>query len=233
MQGLSYFHRRMQEVKEDLLKMAGRAEEAVHAATQALVQRDRKLAEAVIQGDRRIDLMQNEIEERCISLLATQQPVAVDLRFLSAVMKITTFLERMGDQAVNLAQRVEVLAEMSPGETPATLLEMADISREMAKSCLDAFVAEDVAKAEAVLARDDELDQRCRSFLEEMIAWMTEERRVIRRGVEYVLASRHLERIGDEATNVAEEVSTWWRAASSATAASRRCRWARCNPPGG
>ncbi|MBU1274962.1 MAG: phosphate signaling complex protein PhoU [Proteobacteria bacterium] len=206
MQGLSYFHRRMQEVKEDLLKMAGRAEEAVHAATQALVQRDRKLAEAVIQGDRRIDLMQNEIEERCISLLATQQPVAVDLRFLSAVMKITTFLERMGDQAVNLAQRVEVLAEMSPGETPATLLEMADISREMAKSCLDAFVAEDVAKAEAVLARDDELDQRCRSFLEEMIAWMTEERRVIRRGVEYVLASRHLERIGDEATNVAEEV---------------------------
>ena len=206
MQGLSYFHRRMQEVKEDLLKMAGRAEEAVYTATQALVKRDRTLAQAVILGDRRIDLMQNEIEERCISLLATQQPVAVDLRFLSAVIKITSFLERMGDQAVNLAQRVEVLAEMSQSEPPATLLEMGDISREMAKACLDAFVAEDVAKATAVLVRDDELDHLCRTFLEEMITWMTEERRVIRRGVEYVLASRHLERIGDEATNVAEEV---------------------------
>ena len=206
MQGLSYFHRRMQEVKEDLLKMAGRAEEAVYTATQALVQRDRKLAQTVIQGDRRIDLMQNEIEERCISLLATQQPVAVDLRFLSAVIKITSFLERMGDQAVNLAQRVEALAELNPSETPATLLAMGDIAKDMAKSCLDAFVAEDVAKAEAVLARDDELDHLCRSFLEEMITWMTQEQRVIRRGVEYVLASRHLERIGDEATNVAEEV---------------------------
>lgn len=206
MQGLSYFHRRMQEVKEDLLKMAGRAEEAVYTATQALVQRDRELAKAVIQGDRRIDLMQNEIEERCISLLATQQPVAVDLRFLSAVIKITTFLERMGDQAVNLAQRVEVLADMSPSETPPTLLRMGAISREMAKDCLDAFVAEDVAKAEAVLARDDELDHLCRSFLEEMITWMNDERRLIRRGVEYILASRHMERIGDEATNVAEEV---------------------------
>ena len=122
------------------------------------------------------------------------------------MIKITSFLERMGDQAVNLAQRVEVLAEMSQSEPPATLLEMGDISREMAKACLDAFVAEDVAKATAVLVRDDELDHLCRTFLEEMITWMTEERRVIRRGVEYVLASRHLERIGDEATNVAEEV---------------------------
>lgn len=206
MQGLSYFHRRMQEVKEDLLKMAGRSEEAVYTATQALAKRDRGLAQTVIQGDRRIDLMQNEIEERCISLLATQQPVAVDLRFLSAVIKIASFLERMGDQAVNLAQRVEVLAEMSPGDTPATLMEMGSIAREMAKACLDAFVAEDVAKAEAVLARDDELDHLCRTFLEEMITWMTEERRLIRRGVELILASRHLERIGDEATNVAEEV---------------------------
>ncbi len=206
MQGLSYFHRRMQEVKEDLLKMAGRAEEAVFTANQALVKRDRELAKSVIVGDRRIDLMQNEIEERCISLLATQQPVAVDLRFLSAVIKIASFLERMGDQAVNLAQRAQTLAEMNPSDTPATLLTMGEIARDMAKSCLDAFVAEDVAKAEAVLARDDDLDHLCRSFLEEMITWMTDERRLIRRGVEFILASRHLERIGDEATNVAEEV---------------------------
>ena len=206
MDGLSHFHRRMQEVKEDLLKMAGRAEQAVHSAARALNARDVELAKTVIQGDRRIDLMQNEIEERCISLLATQQPVAVDLRFLSAVTKIASFLERMGDQAVNLAQRAQALAELEPGPTPQTVMAMSVIAREMGKDCLDAFVEEDVAKAEAVLARDDELDQLCRTFLEEMIVWMNDEQRLIRRGVELILASRHLERIGDEATNVAEEV---------------------------
>ncbi|MCB2225513.1 MAG: phosphate signaling complex protein PhoU [Desulfarculaceae bacterium] len=206
MEGLSHFHRRMQEVKEDLLKMAGRAEQAVHSATRALDARDVELAKSVIQGDRRIDLMQNEIEERCINLLATQQPVAVDLRFLSAVTKIASFLERMGDQAVNLAQRAMALAELDPVPTPGTIMSMSTIAREMSKDCLDSFVEEDVAKAERVLVRDDELDQLCRSFLEEMIGWMNEERRLVRRGVEFILASRHLERIGDEATNVAEEV---------------------------
>ncbi len=206
MEGLTHFHRRMQEVKEDLLKMAGRTEQAVYTATQALDTRDVELAKTVISGDRRIDLMQNEIEERCITLLATQQPVAVDLRFLSAVTKITSFLERMGDQAVNLAQRAMALAELNPGATPQTIMAMSTIAREMSKDCLDAFVEENVAKAQAVLARDDELDHLCRSFLEEMITWMNQEQRLIRRGVELILASRHLERIGDEATNVGEEV---------------------------
>ncbi|MCA1906099.1 MAG: phosphate signaling complex protein PhoU [Desulfarculus sp.] len=206
MNTVSYFHRQMQQVKEELLKMAALVEEAIHDATTALARRDLELARAVVRGDRRIDLMQNNIEERCITLLATQQPVAVDLRFLAAVIKICAYLERMGDQAVNLAQRAMAIEELSPTEVPGTLLHMADIAREMTRDCLDAFVQESVRLATHVLRRDDDLDSLNRSFLEEMIGWMTAERRLIRRGVEFILASRHLERLGDEATNIAEEV---------------------------
>ncbi len=206
MNSLSHFHRQMQSVKEDLLGMAGLVEEAIHDATAALARRDLELARAVVRGDRRIDLTQNSIEERCITLLATQQPVAGDLRFLAAVIKICAYLERMGDQAVNLAQRAMAMDELTEMEAPGTLLHMADIAREMTRDCLDAFVQESVRLATHVLRRDDDLDALNRSFLEEMIAWMTAERRLIRRGVELILASRHLERIGDEATNIAEEV---------------------------
>jgi phosphate transport system protein len=206
MQGQSHFHRQMQQVKQDLLKMAGLSEKAVFQASQALADLDTALAEQVIAGDRRLDLMQNEIEERCITLLATQQPVAVDLRFLSAVIKITSHVERMGDQAVNLADRVKVLAELPSGEMPSVLLLMCKIAREMHAECLDAFATENVVLAAAVRRRDDELDEFNRDFLEEMIADMSCEERYLRRGVELILASRHLERIGDEATNIAEEV---------------------------
>ncbi len=206
MQSQSHFHRQMQQVKEDLLKMAGLSETAVIQASQALAELDVALADQVIAGDRRIDLMQNEIEERCITLLATQQPVAVDLRFLSAVIKITSHVERMGDQAVNLADRVKILAELPEGEMPSVLLLMCKIAQEMHKECLDAFAQENVGLATAVRHRDDELDEFNRDFLEEMIAEMTCEERFLRRGVELILASRHLERIGDEATNIAEEV---------------------------
>jgi len=206
MPGVSHFHRQMREVKEDLLMMAGLVEEAIHQATDSLGQRDAQLAQKVIAGDRRIDLMQNQIEERVFTLLATQQPVAVDLRFLSASIKICSFLERMGDQAVNLAERTQTLAELGPMDNPPQLAAMGELAREMTCLCLDAFVESGVELARKVIKRDDELDALNVELLEAMVGWMTEERRVIRRGVELILASRHLERIGDEATNIAEEV---------------------------
>lgn len=206
MSGQSHFHRQMQQVKQDLLKMAGLVEQAVFEASESLARQDTGLADKVMTGDRRIDLMQNEIEERCITLLATQQPVAVDLRFLSAVIKITGHVERIGDQAVNLAERVQSLAQLAPGDIPPVLLLMCQIAREMVKECLDAFAHQNVTQATAVRRRDDELDEFNRDFLEEMVADMSCEERYLRRGVELILASRHLERIGDEASNIAEEV---------------------------
>jgi phosphate transport system protein len=132
--------------------------------------------------------------------------VAVDLRFITSAMKINTFLERMGDQAVNLAERVQELAEMEPFDIPPVLQQMAQIAQEMTRQCLDAFVRRDVSMAYAVCARDDELDTLNRQLLEEMIGWMMREHRPVLRGVELIIAGRHLERIGDEATNISEEV---------------------------
>jgi phosphate transport system protein len=206
MPGQSHFQRQMQQVKQDLLKMAGLVERSVYEASEALSRLDTELAAKVIAADRRIDLMQNEIEERCITLLATQQPVAVDLRFLSAVIKITGHVERIGDQAVNLCDRVKSLAKLGGSDLPPVLMLMCKIAREMSKECLDAFAHQNVTLAAAVWRRDDELDEFNRDFLEEMIQAMGCEERYLRRGVDLILCSRHLERIGDECTNIAEEV---------------------------
>ncbi|MBI5524085.1 MAG: phosphate signaling complex protein PhoU [Desulfarculus sp.] len=202
----SHFHKQMQEVKSDLLRMAGLVEEAIHDSSSALARRDAELAMTVISKDRPIDMMQNQIEERCIALLATQQPVAVDLRFLSAVIKICAYLERMGDQAVNIAQRSLALKELLPTEVPPTILDMAEISQDMARACMDALANGDLQLVCKVLARDKDLDDLNRQVLEDMVEWMATEQRLIRRGVEFILAARHYERVGDEATNIAEEV---------------------------
>jgi phosphate transport system protein len=196
----------MEGVKEDLLKMAGLVEEAIYEAARALVNRDSALARVVIHSDRRVNALENQIEGNCIKLLATQQPVAVDLRFITSAMKINTFLERMGDQAVNLAERSQELTEMEPFDIPATLQQMAVIAQEMTRRCLDSFVRRDVSLAYEVCARDDELDTLNRQLLGEMIGWMMREHRLVQRGVELIIAGRHLERIGDEATNISEEV---------------------------
>lgn len=206
MNTLSHFHRQIREVKEDLLMMAGLVEESIHEAVDSLTARDKVQAQEVIETDRRIDLMQNQIEERVFTLLATQQPVASDLRFLSAAIKICSHLERMGDQAVNLAERTLLLADMDPVDPPQRLVAMGELAREMTCLCLDAFVQNNVELAKNVIKRDDELDDLNLHILEDMVEWMTREQRVIRRGVELILASRHLERVGDEATNIAEEV---------------------------
>lgn len=204
--GYASFHRQLEAVKQDLLKMAGMVEQAISDATRALVRRDPALARSVIQMDRRINALENQIESNCVRLLATQQPVAVDLRFITSAMKINTFLERMGDQAVNVAERAQELTQMEPFDVPSTLQQMAIIAQEMTRQCLDAFVRKDVSLAYQVCGRDDELDALNRQLLEEMIQWMMREQRLVVRGVELIIAGRHLERIGDEATNISEEV---------------------------
>ncbi len=187
--------------------MGGLVEEAVDRSVRSILLRDSTLTKDVIKNDHRIDDLENLIDQHCVGLLATYQPVAVDLRFLTAALRICTMLERTGDQAVNLAQRAQVLNELEPiGEIPGTFQEMTRVAMEMTRKCLDAFVQGDLLVSYAVCKQDDELDDLNRRLLEEMINWMMGERRLIRRGVEIILAGRHLERIGDQATNISEEV---------------------------
>ncbi len=206
METQSHFVRQMEEVKEDLLGMAGLVEAAIQDSFNALITRSPELARRVLEGDRRIDLMENRIDEKTIVLLATQQPVATDLRFLSSTLRMVSFLERMGDQAVNLSWRAISLCELEPLDFKQPLIDMYEIARDMTRDCLDAFARRNVEQAREIIARDDELDHLNRQFLEDSIQWMSQDQRLMRRGVELILSSRHIERIGDEATNIAEEV---------------------------
>lgn len=203
---LSRFHRDMDALKDQVLQMGDLVEQALADASAALLNRRPLLARKVIDDDGHTDQMENEIEARCVRLLATQQPVAVDLRFIAGALRITRDLERLGDQCVNLAHRTIDLCRQEPLVLPQTLRDMVDIARQMTRSVLNALAGQNTALAEEVIARDDQLDDLNRKLLEEMILWMNQEQRVIRRGVELIIASRHLERVGDEATNVAETV---------------------------
>ncbi len=201
----SYFHLEIDKIKEEILKMGGLVEEAVENATRAILNRDSALANEVIRNDFRVNELENTIDQRCVRLMATHQPVAVDLRFLTSALRISTILERTADQAVNIAQRALAMNELTAfDEIPPLLLQMSDTAKEMTRKCLDAFVQHDTALAYEVCCQDDELDEMNRTLLEDMIKWMMGEQRVVRRGVELILAGRHLERIGDQATNVAE-----------------------------
>ena len=194
-------------IKEDILKMGGLVEEALEDATKALSDRDLDLAKSVIDRDRRINELENTIDAYCIKVIATQQPVAADLRLLTACLRICSTLERSGDQAVNLCERTQALAELTRMENiPPSLLQMGELGKEMTRKALDAFAHRDVDLAREVCCQDDEMDELNRQVLEEMLGWMMDEKRLIRRGVELILASRHLERVGDQATNLAEEV---------------------------
>lgn len=206
MTSISQFHRDMDSLREMTLEMAGLVEHALADSVTALLQRRPHLARKVIESDWRVDHMENELEERCLTLLATQQPVAVDLRFIAGTIRLTRDLERLGDQCVNLSQRALDLCKQEPTHIPNTLVEMTEIAAEMTRGALDALAGQDTELAERIIKRDDDLDALNRDFLEKMITWMNNEQRIIRRGVDLILASRHLERVGDEATNIAETV---------------------------
>lgn len=202
----THFQRQMHQIKEDVLRMGGLVESAIHQAIRALLDRNHNQARAVIRGDKAIDRLDNEIDRQCLNLIATRQPVAGDLRLLTGVFRLCTILERMGDQAVNLAQRTLALVVTGDSTTPEMLLAITRIAQDMTADCLDAFLREDMDLASKVLKRDDELDDLNHSLFDEMVEWMSKNPGQIMTGVQLLLASRHLERIGDLATNVAEEV---------------------------
>ena len=201
-----HFDQDLQTLKEELLEMGGRAEAIIQKSVEALKRRDRHLAEEVFADDKAIDRLEIDVDERCVSLLALRQPMAVDLRFITAALKICNDLERVGDPAVNIAQSAERLAGEPPIKPLVDIPRMADLAAGMLREALDAFVRRDAATARNLVRRDDEVDNLNRQVFRELISYMMEDPRTITRAMDLILVARNLERVADLATNVAEEV---------------------------
>jgi len=201
-----HFHDELSELKVTLLNMSGDAQAALAAAVESLLQRDGRKAEDVISQDRELDRQENEIEEKVIRLLATQQPMARDLRFLTAAMKIANDLERVGDHAVNIAQSAERLLVNRPIVPEPELVEMVRQARTMLADALDAFVRGDAQAGRAICRRDDGVDALHQSMFRILLTHMMEDPHIIGAAMELFLVSRNLERVADLATNIAEDV---------------------------
>jgi len=201
-----HLHRDLESLKKDILTMGAMVESAVRKSVRALHERRSALAQEVIDGDERVDRWEIDVEEQCLKILALHQPVAEDLRFIAAVIKMNNNLERVGDLAVNIAEQALFLANEPPLPIPATLTTMSETTMEMLRASLDAFVNRDPIAARAICARDDEVDQYNREIILELEWLMQSEPSTIGARMRLFSAARQLERIADHATNVAEEV---------------------------
>jgi len=201
-----HFHEDLEGLKARLLVMGGLAEERVRASVQALVERDPGQAEAVRVGDEPINQLHVDIDQRCVTLIALNQPMAADLRAIIAAVKINTDLERVGDLAVNIVEAVQRYLTHLPVKPLIDIPRMAAIAQRMLRDALDAYVRRDLALAEQVLADDDALDNLKSQVFLELLTHMRAAPTTIEPALVLILISRHLERIGDHATNIAEDV---------------------------
>ena len=198
--------RKIEKLKNDLLAMAATVKERLAMSIQAIRDRDRELATAVIDGDSEVNHSELEIEEGCLEVLALHQPVAMDLRLITGVFKIVNQLERIGDLAVNIAETAILMASEEPLDVPSEYFVMAEKTQAMLSKALTAFTKMDEEMAVEILSDDDEIDMmkhKLHSNLEERLTQEIERRRVL---IHLFLVSRHLERIADHATNIAEDV---------------------------
>jgi phosphate transport system protein len=202
----THFQRELEKLKESLLRMAALVEKIITDSMQSLVKRDSDLAQKTISGDGPINTLEIEIEETCLKLLALRQPMAVDLRFITMAMKIITDLERMGDQAVNIAERAVSLNQEPQLKPYIDIPRMAEIVQTMVKDAIDSFVNRDSKLARDICARDDLVDGLNDQVFRELLTYMVADSKTITRSVHLVIVSRCLERIADHATNIAEDV---------------------------
>ncbi len=201
-----HFLEELATLKERLLTMGGLAEERVQLAVDALASRDARLIEQVMVGDEPINQLHIELDRRAFQLLALYQPMAVDLRAIVAAVKINTDLERVGDLAVNIAEAARRYAQHPPVKKLIDIPRMGNIAQGMLRDALDAYVRRDTTLARQVLNRDDELDALKTQIFRELLTYMLQDTATIEPSLDLILISRHLERIGDHATNVAEDV---------------------------
>jgi len=207
------FHQELDELKHRILAMAGMAEQAIDLAVQAYAQRDLALCKRVLDNESAINRAEREVDELAIDLLAMQQPMAVDLRFILAVIKINADLERVGDQAVNIAQRVMNMIELSPTDLPVDIPAMAARVRAMVRDALRSFIEGDSELAKHVLEADDEIDRLNHEAFAELSRCMQTKPDSAVQALDALSIARNLERVADHATNIAEDVIFWVRGA--------------------
>ena len=193
-------------LRAGLLKMGGLVERQIAEAMEALVDRDSDHAREVIKRDQEVNRLDVENDEHCIRMLALHQPTASDLRFLTTGLKITTDLERIGDNAVNISERAIELNEVPQVKPYVDLPRMAEIAQSMVKDCIDAFMRNDIDLAQSVIDRDDEVDQLNYQIYRELLSYMAEDAKIIAPATRLLFVSKYLERIADHATNIAEMV---------------------------
>jgi len=201
-----HFDEELKELKEKVLRMGSLVEKAIHLSIKALVERKNDLAEQVIKSDDEINMLEIEIDELVLRLLALRQPQAGDLRFITSIMKINNDLERMGDLAVNIAERTIELLKFPLLKPLIDIPRMAETAQGMVKDSLDAFVKKDSKLAKSVCERDDKVDNLNDQIFRELLTYMLQDPKTIERAVDLILVGRNLERIADHATNICEDV---------------------------
>ncbi len=200
-----HFSEQLEELRRNLILMGGEVERQIHRAIEALIEVDLEKARAVIEADQEIDRMEMAVEDLAVHLFALQQPVAGDLRFLIAALKINNDLERIGDHAVNIAEGAERLAGQRPFKPFIDIPYMAEVAETMLKQSLDAFVNRDASLAKQVIKKDDILDEKNVSIIRELLTYMAEYPTLITYCIELISISKNLERVGDLATNICED----------------------------
>jgi phosphate transport system protein len=201
-----HFQEELESLQGRLLEMGGLAEERVRAAVHGLVSRDVSEIDHVLHGDEPINQFHIEIDNTCFRLLALRQPMAVDLRSIVAAVKINTDLERVGDLAINIAEAAKRYVTHPPVKKLIDIPKMGDIAQTMLRDSLDAYVKRDTLLAHQVLHQDDQLDGLKTQVFRELLTYMLQDTATIEPALDLILISRHLERIGDHATNIAEDV---------------------------
>jgi len=196
----------LEDVRLLLLRMGSMVEEMIAGSVQALIDRDSQRSEAIIEQDSEVDRLQIDVDKACETIMATQQPTAVDMRFLVAVMKINTDLERIGDLATNICISVKVLNDLPPLKPYVDLPRLTQLVRSMVRGSLDAFVDRDTELAVEVCVSDDEVDALYEQLFRELLTYMIENPTNVTRGLQLLFICRELERVADHATNIAEDV---------------------------
>lgn len=198
------FTQKIHDVKQKVLKMGALVENIIDTSVTAMKTQDLDLARNVLKKDDEIDQLELEIEKDCMMLLALQQPLAKDLRTIASVLKIITDLERMGDNAVNIAEVILEIGEEPILNSLKDIPRMADIAQKMLKMSLDAFVNEDIALAQKAAERDEDVDRLYETVINDFLNIITEKRELTKQGTKLLFLGRYLERIADHSTNICE-----------------------------
>jgi phosphate transport system protein len=201
-----HFEEELDQLRNHLLEMSGLVEDSVYRSVQSLMERDEEAAQQVLQNEAKINRMEIQIDELATSLLARVQPMATDLRFITAAIKINNDLERMGDIAVNIVRRTLALLRDPMPKELVDIPHMATLVQSMIRQSLDAFVRKDAELARSILTSDDAIDQLRDTAYEELIALMEQDPTTVRQSINLMFIARALERLADHATNIAEDV---------------------------